>query len=70
MWHGLIYYAGPKSRWSGKVSDSEVIARVFSRWEAIARIRLVSAFTPLDSTKCGYVLMRDGTTVEQYDPPV
>lgn len=67
---GLIYFAGSKSRWSCRIDDSEIIARVRTPWRWLTRLYTLNIHGSLDATRCGYVLLRDGECVEQYDPPL
>lgn len=68
MFEGVLYFAGPRSRWAGKVDEDEVIARFQTRWRWLARYLTVSLFMRLDERRCGYAILADGVTVEQYDP--
>lgn len=66
---GIVYFAGPQSRWSGKIAESEIIARHPAPWKWLARKLMLSAHSGLDATRCGYALLCDGVAIEQYDPP-
>jgi hypothetical protein len=70
MYEGVIYFAGPRSRWSGRIDDGEIVARFAARWRWLARAQMLSAFSALDQTRCGYALLKNGVPVEQYDPPL
>ena len=69
MYEGIVYFAGPKSRWSGKIDSGEVLARIFSPWRWLARIQMLNIHGSLRADRCGYALLRNGNCVEQYDPP-
>lgn len=68
MYSGVVYFAGPRSRWSGRMDDSEVIARVSAPWRWLASLLTLSLFRQLDDSKCGYALMDGGTCLEQFHP--
>jgi len=70
MFEGVIYFAGPKSRWSGAIDDTELVARVSAPWRWLARLHLLNVHGSLDASRCGYALLRDGEVIEQYDPPI
>lgn len=71
MFHGVLYFAGPRSRWSERIDDTEIIARVAPLpWRWLARRTLLSLFRQMDSTRVGYALLRDDICIEQYDPPI
>jgi hypothetical protein len=68
--HWEIYFAGPRSRWSQRIDQAEVIARGQAPWRWLARKAMLTAFKPLDPTLCGYALAQDGVCLEHYDPPL
>lgn len=70
MYSGVLYFAGSKSRWSGRIDESEVIARVSAPWRWLARRLTLSLFRQLDDGKCGYALMDGGACIEQFDPEI
>jgi len=71
MYEGVIYFAGPKSRWSGSVDEGDIIARTGrTPWRWHARFLMMNTFTALDRTRCGYALMRGDEAIEQFDPPL
>lgn len=70
MYYGVVYFAGPKTRW-GLVSnaDHQLEARIHADeiiactpalpWRGLARWQLLSAFRPLaELSRCGYALMQ------------
>ena len=61
----LVYFEGPKTRWSGKVAEDEVIARheTVTAWLARARARQI--YSGLDASRCGYVILHGNELVEQ-----
>lgn len=69
-YYGVVYFAGPLSRFAGRIDEREVIARIRAPWRWLALVQLLSAHGSLDASKCGYALMRDGVCIEQYDPPL
>ena len=70
MYSGVIYVAGPKSRWAGRIDEDDIIAHVGGPWRWLARLYLLNIHGSLDASRCGYALLRDGECVEQYDPPL
>lgn len=65
---GIVYYAGPKSRWLGSIDESEIIKRLDTPWAWLTRRATLSIFKQLDSRRCGYALLKDGICIEQFDP--
>lgn len=71
MFYGVLYFAGPRSRWAERVDESEIIARTAEvPWRWLARRALLSLFRQMDSTRVGFALMHGDRCVEQYDPPL
>lgn len=68
-YEGIIYFAGPRSRWAGKVDSQEIIARFPARWRWAVLALTLQTFARLDQRRCGYVILRDGEPIEHYDPP-
>jgi hypothetical protein len=67
--YGIVYFAGPKTRWAGKVDECEIIARTPDvRWRWLARAQLLNIHRQLDPSRCGYVLLDGDRAVEHYDP--
>ncbi len=64
----VIYFAGPKTVWSGKVAEEEIIARQQSPYRFLARSFARSTHANLDPTKCGYVVLQDGNVLEHVEP--
>lgn len=67
---GVVYFAGPKSRWSGRIAESETLARFDGRWRWVVRMATVSLFRRLDPACCGYVILENGVCLEHFDPPI
>jgi hypothetical protein len=67
---GVIYFAGPKSRWSRRIDPSETIYHVATLWRWLTRSLLLAKFRDLDNARCGYALMDGEVCLEHYDPPV
>lgn len=65
----VIYFAGPKSRWSCRIHSTETIARGAAPWRWLARLTMLSVFRNLDDSVCGYALQH-GECIEHYDPPL
>lgn len=65
----VIYYNGPRTQWSGKVVDNDVITRLPVRFLWLARIQANSLIGQLNQGRCGYVILRDGALAEEYLPP-
>lgn len=76
MFSGVIYFAGPRTRWPGRddrsrIHPSEIIATTPPLpWRWLARRTLLATFNALDPTRCGYALMHGDDCVEHYDPPL
>lgn len=54
----IVYFAGPRSVWSGKPDPREVIARRSARWLWLAHARAQAVLAAADSGRCGYVIMQ------------
>ncbi len=67
-YEAVVYFAGPKTLWSGKVDDSEVILRKPSVWRWGALRLAKSTHAQLDATRCGWVLLDKGAVVEHVEP--
>jgi hypothetical protein len=70
MFEVLIYFNGPRSQWSGKVVDDDVIARYPAPFLWLARARARSIVRQLNQSKCGYLIMGDGELIENRAPEV
>lgn len=67
-YEAIVYFAGPKTIWSGKVAEEEILIRRESRYLWLARSLAQSAYQLLDPTRVGYVVMKDGREVEHVEP--
>lgn len=70
MYRGIVYFRGPESTWSGKVSEKEIIADYGSKWLWAVRAMTLHAYSGLNLARCGYVLFEDETIVEHVEPPL
>lgn len=64
---GVIYFNGPKTQWSGRIDEEEIIAQVSSRYHWFARWLTRSAYGNLDPSRCGYAVLKDGATLEHVE---
>lgn len=64
----LVFYNGPRTQWSGKVVDDDVIARKPVQFLWLARIVAKNLLAQLNTGRCGYVITRDGEPVEEVLP--
>ena len=64
MIEAVVYFHGPETSWSGKISEREIIARrAFPfRWAARAWAR--AAWGRLDPKRCGWAVLLDGEPLE------
>lgn len=67
---GIVYFSGPESQWSGKVSEREIIARRSFRWKWAARAFAKAAHRNLDPARCGYAVFKGGIEIEHVEPLV
>lgn len=67
MFEGVVYFAGPKSNWNGKISEDEVIARVSSQFKWFTRWLTRSAYANLDPSRCGYIVRQGELTIEHIE---
>ena len=70
MIQGVVYFHGPKTKWTRKIDDSEIIATFSGPWRRLVRLQMLNAWRGLDHTRCGYALLEDGNCLEQCDPSV
>lgn len=70
MYVGVVYFAGPKSRWAERIDESETIATFDSMWQWHVRFLTRGLHAQLDATRCGYAILKDQVCIEQYDPPI
>lgn len=70
MFTWVIYFAGPRTRWSARIDAEEIIAQGAAPWRWLARTTMLGTFRGLDASKCGYALMAADVCIEQYDPPL
>lgn len=66
-YEGISYFAGPKTKWSKKISADEIISRHPARWLWLARAQARATHKRLDPTRCGYVVLKDGEAVEHVE---
>ena len=68
QYDSVVYFAGPRSKWSGKVSEDEIIARrqVPFLWAGLFWAR--SACRQLNMTRVGIAVSFDGTVVFHQHP--
>lgn len=64
---GIIYFQGPKTKWSGRIAEEEIIAKVSSRFHWIARWLTRSAHAHLDRSRCGYAIISDDKVIEHIE---
>lgn len=64
MFEGIIYFRGPRTSWSGKVDEGEVIGRVSSHFKWFTRWLTRSAYAHLDPERCGYLVREGAVTIE------
>ena len=64
LYIGVVYFLGPKTLWSDRVADEEVIARFESPWRWHAWLLTRIAFLGLDRMRCAWVLLKDGQVIE------
>lgn len=57
MYHVWIYFLGPESNWSGKISAREIIAHYPSPWLWLAKLKAGIAIRDLNQGRCGAVVM-------------
>jgi len=67
MFEAVIYYAGPKTRWSKKIDSDEILARWHGSWRWALRYRVKSAHALLDADRCGYAVLEDGEVIEHVE---
>lgn len=68
MYEVLIFHNGPRSKWSGKVADDDVIARFRYPFLWLARWCASSMMGQLNQGRCGYAILKDGVVMDQYSP--
>lgn len=68
MYEAIIYFAGPKTIFSGKLAEDEIIMRrpLVFRWAALSHARAVHA--RLDPQRCGYVVRKGVEVIEHVEP--
>lgn len=56
----VIYFHGPKTAWSKKIDEGEIVAErtLYFRW--FARLWAKSIVDQLTAHRCGYTLLDDG----------
>lgn len=64
MYKVIIYFAGPMTKWSGKVQDEETIARYRYPWLWLARWIARSTLQNLNAKRCGYAIYRGSAVIE------
>lgn len=64
----VVYFAGPKTKWTGTVDESETLAFGEAPWRWLARATARGVYRSLDSRKCGWVLLQDGAQIERWTP--
>jgi hypothetical protein len=64
MYEAVVYFASPRTQWSGKVHTDDVIVRRPHRWAWLARMDARSTHARLDPQRCGYAVIRDGKELE------
>lgn len=62
-----IYFAGPMTKWSGKLQDEEVIARHRYPWLWLARWVGRSTMKNLNANRCGYAIFRGSELIESHN---
>lgn len=67
MYQAVLYFNGPKTRWSGQIDAEEVIANISARWKWLIRAHARSAHSNLDPSRCGYIILKDGIAVEHVE---
>ena len=67
-YEAIVYFASPRTRWSMKVQEDDVIMRRPYLWRWLARFEARSLHAQLDPEKCGYVVLRDGEELEHVEP--
>jgi hypothetical protein len=65
---GLVYFASPRTIFNGKVCDEDIIAHQESQYRFVARSFARTTHGFLDPTRCGYVVLKDGETLEHVEP--
>jgi hypothetical protein len=63
MYDVWIYFAGPESRWSGKMSARETIAHHVSPWLWLAKMKAKATLKDLNEGRCGAVIINDDAEV-------
>jgi len=64
----VVYFSGPRTKWSGRIDDSEVIARISTRFQWLAGMLARSTHARLDPHRCGYAVLADGLAIEHIEP--
>lgn len=64
MYSVVIFFSGPATKWGGRISDMEVIARRESPWLWLARWSAQSLLSTLNANRCGYAILRGGEQIE------
>jgi hypothetical protein len=67
-YEAVVYFASPRTRWSMKVQEEDVILRRSVPWLWLARRIARGVHAQLDASKCGYVVLKDGDEVEHVEP--
>jgi hypothetical protein len=64
----VVFYNGPRTQWSGKVVDDDVIARVPAAFLWLARAHAKHLIQQLNTGRCGYVITRGGKVIDEALP--
>lgn len=70
MYRGIVFYAGPFSRWQGWPAEREIIYEVQTPWLWAARLLARKVHSRLDAGRCGYAvqsLEQPQTSIEIVD---
>jgi len=64
----VVFYNGPRTQWSGKVVDDDVIARIPAPFMWIARMQARGLCKSLNQERCGYLILRGEAVLEERIP--
>lgn len=67
MIEAVVFFRGPLTEWSQKVSDDEIIARKRFRRRWLAGVWARNLCGQLNPARCGWVVLSEGVQVEGSD---
>lgn len=63
----VLYFAGPKTLFSGRISEDEIILRRSCPWRWLARKIARNLHSQLDPARVGWAVLKDGEAVEHVE---